>query len=931
MDHSDEKGTPQTAGMKSTANTEMQKGGKSNPTNIEGAFEVDTTMGDTYKNTEDNLDETIESKQPLVDIEQGEENKKLTEEIEAGMFIFGKKFMANDAVRASYPNIEQIKEPKHIGHQANIDQNDKGQAIEEIDYTGLDTPVLEQKKGQAANLQYILNVGAIRTEYPYAKLAPNQEVPIADIMKGNRNLYVKPIAELDPSKILNDFINNANKKANEERTKNKQTSEQATDMRKEVDDYSRMIAGSFASDYKSILDIALTVGNKRVPVGDKRSLAEKYFFLPKNCTGIAMSLITISHVDNHRRIPGQQYHNVPSVKVIEEVAKKLGYDTIKSFVDDVEQGKLQKALRMIKKIVLGTSQKTTPVGDLLEHIGAVDTELAKRDSKFNKMKYIDFEDQDIPIMREDGDSAIVDDLQHIISSSKTKLKLMPFVHGVKYTYNVLYYAYLNKYNFILPFGLTIPESTWVYIFCHLIDPNNMLKLRMSPNDYVFKIGGIGLLEKFGMYKETSDDLIRTLFKPVLTEKGNKHKLKNVFSAAISGITQAQFGVKKLMELDDKIGTIEKRIASCMVDINGIIATNGMGDDIEYTQRIYILKSLVESCLDKETDLSKLLQIFFRSKNLQYVVDRPTMNQLLEAFSFSAFSMASTMLKYATLWRNGDSVGGAWFVNALLKHEQKSAGHFSLILQMLSEDAFSGIVTGLFNTISDMETVKKSIKRAKHLIRDEEDMDKQRELYELLGHDFLTTNKADMQWSELMSRSIAEEHKTLSSALNIAFQEMDKEKAEEASQNNKNKEDSIFDDKQPTSFSGEIKHDSLLKKMVAAVHPKNFVSDDFLSFLDFCRNNGDNILLKLYPMLFGDAREEEIRNYFFNLAIQAFKFVIETIGGRERDALNNVQIQNLNVEGVRGLINNVIQVWRVNAGNPIIESVRRILMFCLRNL
>lgn len=689
--------------------------------------------------------------------------------------VFGKDFTAEHAARILNPRKRVKPMIQNIGHKANIDKSDIAKPMPEIDYDPDDLAEIPEKyradfikRSAERGYNYIRKIERILKKYPRADLLPNRFVHLRRLLDGTHDVYARKLARNDPKSLIFSLINDRAASANQHYTDQKKSAAEEEEKREAERDQMDHIADMMGQSYKDQVNLLLSYRKKGVPVDMKRSLAQDYFFLPETCTGQAIALLVIDQTSEVVASAKTLKYNVPSIQTVQELALRMGYRNVEEFSKDVESGMMMKAMRAVRKITLGDNQSDELPEELTEYLTAVDTEKARDDEEFQELYNVEYADHGKPTERIYGNQdEEVDEIKKALGESTTKLKLAPFRYGARYTYKILYYAYMNKYYFKLPFGRTIPNLSWLYIFSYLIDPNNMLRLRLNVEESAIRLGSLTLLEKFNFYNSTGDQGLRTMFQSMLKDKSDKTKLSNVVISALTSTIQMEQKKKKMKEIDDELSDLKRSIISLTKQAQNILKSNNLDTNSEYKQRCQKLLNLSRICL-KDNNPDAILQSFLSSLGLECVANRPKMQEITDMLSFVSFSMAREMVSKAHLWASGNQEAGAWYVYAMKRHYSGASDRFSLILKVLRSSRFEGIAKLLFRDENKLSAVKATINRVETMILESTtSTQRQAELIELMRISD-GTKEIDNDWLQMNSNFIVMERQSLFKALDLAL-------------------------------------------------------------------------------------------------------------------------------------------------------------------
>lgn len=671
------------------------------------------------------------------------------------------------------------KEDKNFYHEGLLDVRENkgisGVDFKSEDLNNIDPDNMQSFMDQGVNLnkRFIDIYSNLKTLYPYANIKPGKDVPIAVVTKQVKDnmtpLFGKYTSENSIKTFMQERTNEL--KDGKNATYHTNLTAQLTKRKSAIQEVARDIR----EDERTLLRLSLMYATNKRSLKEYRDNASELFYLPTTVTAKAISMLITSHVLTMSTTEQAIRYGVPTRGMIKNLATELGYKDIGDLENDIENGSMMKAMRVMKKINLNDNKEVKiphefdGLNETIDNLKVkckkeAITKAAAAEKNLERKAQLDAQKADFDLIDCDGEienNSVFNeenteltkadrlDLAKIICGSETNLKVMPFVYSNIYSYKVLYYFYLNQHGSTLPFGKTIPNSTWLIIFSYMIDSQNALRLRFNLAEYCLKLGGVGLVEKSEFYTMASSRKLRNFFKPTINSGSDVTNFKFAATACLTAIAKLQSKRIKMAELCDLRAALKQKLSIAMKQTTHIIDINNLIDDLQYKEKIGKLQTLVKDGLEDTTHNDSFISSMLSDYGVSYKPNRTRMSDLNELLSFGAFKMASEMIVNYQLYKSEKLEGKAWFVFALFKHGDDGAGYFSVIYGMYSEEDLAGTLAVLFGSSKMAENVHHYIKKAEALIANMES----EEYQEVTSSSIFQTKTLVKAWSTIEADAI----------------------------------------------------------------------------------------------------------------------------------------------------------------------------------
>lgn len=645
-------------------------------------------------------------------------------------------------------NIEGKKIYQNLRHQALIDTTDIEVPLSAVDFDRATTKGDKYKMyyGAETNNEYLRAQDKVRKAAPYAAVSPSSKVPLKKVHDKVREIRAPQAGAGVHSKVFMRVMQKKREENRRDKEKHKKANigsqEEAKSRSKVMEDVVEKLTDEQADIYR----LATFIATPGLTLKDSREQVAKLFYVPNNITAKAISLLIMARVMILSGVEQGIIYNLPPIDTAERLCADLGFETIRQMESEMRKGSMIKGMKAYKKITMTDATSH----NMDDYLTSIDTKKAKKMRKELLTEYeetlIEFEDVDLDSANEsEAEMQKQDfiDVNAVVNATKYKTKVYPFVFGRIYTYKILYYFYLNKYNFVLPFGRTLPDLGWLLAFSYMIDHNNFLGLRVDINNYILKAGGLPLLEKYSFFDETTDNTLRNLFRPLMTESGDFTSLKKTTTAALTKMIKVKASSRKLAEIKDTQEALKSDINDIMAEVNQIAKSGNLESTALFSQRLKTLQSKASISLSKSDKSEELLGLLLNELGIKYNNNRVKLSDYNDVFSYDSFAMAKTMLNYSNQQKDNDASGKRWFLFALIKHYEERADYFSIIYDMIKGEKHGKLLKLLFGSQAALEQVITHIESAEAAIKDEMSI----EYHDALVAFRNKTNDFNIEWTK----------------------------------------------------------------------------------------------------------------------------------------------------------------------------------------
>lgn len=629
---------------------------------------------------------------------------------------------------ANQPNTDTGKKSKYFGRGAHMDAADANIPFEDIDFvldpndTSSNTDkIAKAKAGRDVNLMYQAAAHNVRQTYPFANVLPSSQVP----MKGPF-IEAKKVQATQGTKFTTEALTTRmmiEKHADAQAKAKKREAHMKKGDPQRIADFADSIAGLINDDQAKVLQIAAaimrTVGN----LEKKRKMLGNVFYCPKNMTQMAISSLLADYSLRTRGLIATDAPSfgLPPVRLVREVASRLGYSSIDLFEADVEAAIQVDAMKSFKKMAGGRDAGDHLPHEILDFVAKSQTRAAASDKELfetdplkikKTIEYGDALDAQEAVDGYDEDEE-VKMFSRIHKARGQKLQLMPFKYGNKFTYKVLYYLYLNHCNYILPFGRTIPNAPWLYLLSYVIDKGNSLRLRMDTNDYLLKLGGIGLLEASNLYNQEIHSTMKKLFGRTTGTGSNMASMKNLATMVLMGFIKVTQKRRRRAELYDSLSAEKAFISKTREEVTSEIDSKGLKNDLLYIREMGDFNKMVDLVLQRQINITELSTMMYSHYGITHNQNRWTAKDIRDVISYPSFLMADTMVRYAKAWDRGEADAKAWYMHGSLLTSQGGGGYFGVIVDALEHDGIYGTaMLMLFRTEERRNLVQRKLAASK---------------------------------------------------------------------------------------------------------------------------------------------------------------------------------------------------------------------------
>jgi hypothetical protein len=122
---------------------------------------------------------------------------------------------------------------------------------------------------------------------------------------------------------------------------------------------------------------------------------------------------------------------------------------------------------------------------------------------------------------------------------------------------MLFYHYQILFGKRLPFGKRIPPQEYIYVMGVIIDPLNSLSLRQDPEQYMFSMGGVGLLEK-DLFRNVHNADLKSAFNGILAGSNDPGNITGYFARTAKRMAKLGRIASRLSQIsdDEKLNKIQ---------------------------------------------------------------------------------------------------------------------------------------------------------------------------------------------------------------------------------------------------------------------------------------------------------------------------------------------------------------------------------------
>jgi hypothetical protein len=591
-------------------------------------------------------------------------------------------------------------------HMADIDSEDEGIKMSEI-YQGdadLDKEI-DQKKLAKDSQAYMKVAARIKEIHPRANVVPGRAIPTAGF--GHMATKIEIIDDVPMKRNKSGLIVQNKDSLLCQQMKNQRQMLESKKQEKEyimrrfkphVNDliyYTNNASRAFMRNQDSVHEMTKNFIEKRPKVSEKRDIMSSHFYLPKNCTGKSVQAI-LSSVENEE---AKVRYNCPIVSVILALAKSMNFANIEDFEEDIKKGDIAKNLKDIKRLVAsedfggrGENPFSLASRNYLENVDNYNAKL-----QFDQEE--DFGDIfDLPMGIEGINNDAVQERELRLFSdierhSKSTYIYAPFKYSVRYTYKLLYYHYLNMMSFILPFGKTCPDSTWLMIFSLHIDPENILGTRLESDAYGLKVGGVGLLEKTIFASKSEVVEFKKIYQPILSKSVGKDYGNDIVGGFILNTMKISMIQTKLSEINDELHEIYAKASDEFQNVKTIFG-RGEFKDKELKMKMNALENTKNRILSIETrrmDRKELMDMI----SIPYDTSRIRLKSVLVPISFQIVSFAAEIDSLRKKAKSKVFDCDQWLIQMIEDAIVNRVGVMAIFLEMYRDPNYSGVMAYLF--------------------------------------------------------------------------------------------------------------------------------------------------------------------------------------------------------------------------------------------
>lgn len=508
-----------------------------------------------------------------------------------------------------------------------------------------------------------------------------------------------------------------------------------------------------ALDFKELIDMRIYMNNKSLTHEEKVAKFRKLYFAPKSITQVAISCV-ISSQSLTQENKCQYSFNLPAATTVETLAKSLGFDSIDELEEAVEKG-----LKMSDNLFLKKNQTSQ---NSLENADVEPTSDEKARIAYQKMKELGLEFA-IESSVNSSDKHHLDEINAIIKNETTGFVFMPFKYNMTVTYSLYFRLYCLLEGYQLPFGRTMPNRTWLYIFSLIIDPFDTLSIKHSRDRFAFMQGGISIIENHEAGKKVSNiESYKELFQPILTPGHDLGNFKTVFCSVFLGIVKLQNKNIQLINILTEFQNCMRCISNHNKELINMVVPRKLENEpaikimVEKSTRLTASAlSITDKNFDPMDEMCRMLE-------LPVAKSRVSLKQLLSParIEFLHFCAVANSMYHRSFT---DSSANFWFLKCMEDASTLGtvAGYF---IKMIEIPQVQPVLTAILGSRDNMAGICKKFKSLKLTLGD----DGSEKILSEYRKSVYYTKETNMKWCEASSKAITEDDKVLSKKFNEIF-------------------------------------------------------------------------------------------------------------------------------------------------------------------
>lgn len=601
-------------------------------------------------------------------------------------------------------------------HMPLIDGDDDLQ-ITEMEVANLDQAILrnvaleEGSQPPDFNKVYFKGEQIIKEKYGFnqAKIPPKDSVPLKRAFEFGEKHNRVEVSKFGIASAVEEVVADGTKKRRIEKEAREKLKKQAQADMIENELANEETANAIKNQQKAIISLGQVLLTEKLTHSEKLGKAQAEYFLPDNCTEKALSFMALDMIEHNKDPSKGPFFCVPHRNQIQAIAEKNGLDTVEDLIKTVREGLKTKNIRHLKKLSnQNTDVQTEAVRRLREKR---ETKLAKR--QIPKAEIPDHDTEHIDIEVESGDDASqqIDKINEVLSAKNSEMNFIPFVYDLQVSYSILYYTYAASQNSKLPFGKTLPDIAWVYVFGLYLDPTNTLGLRQKMDRYIIKIGGVGLLSAVDVHDKPGNELLKKLIKNTYGGAA-AGTTKDMVVSASTALYRAQEKRIMLMQKKLKLSEALENISAANMAATRLAVSKKLVNKSPFSEILNRCNIMVTVILgtDEETKRFKAQAMRFAGIEEKHAI--LTLNNALGPISFETMYMANMMLRMALKQEELElKISDDWFIEAMSRNSGGIVDRFGYIVSVLDDNIYIKAMNHIFGGEENVRIVKDALVKA----------------------------------------------------------------------------------------------------------------------------------------------------------------------------------------------------------------------------
>lgn len=542
--------------------------------------------------------------------------------------------------RADDENMEENDGMVEDIHEALVDDDDfEGQQL-----TVVDGELHVRRERLKLNDDFVAVHAHLITQYPNINPKPIFRNSVANMMRKAKKIRQGP--EQINSAAFGSYMKQKESEKRKEKQRRDHARKQMTLNKDRICSAARILKHEMTKTQREQLEIAVALSTTELSRKEKVQLARTEYFVPESITEKAISVMAADMQAAYLgMIPaGIPYYCVPRLSDVLHIADLFGCESIESFEKLIAEGTLMKAMKAFSQISKGESN--TEGGVFFDEMDLYNEHKQNVQLRADLDEAPELAAQVNECMNLSEDSHGYDDasdseqlaqMREVLSKKTTEYVLRPFVYGLRFTYIILYNLYLVRDHKKLPFGLTLPTYTWLYIFGLLIDPDNSMGLRQDDTRYVLRLGNFNLLSRIEINRTDTTDTLKKLLKPTLSAGNDLSSMKNVSIACCVALVKLENLNNRLSQLSADRSSCAYRIKNIHNQINKLIRSQGLDNQLgistlmkRTSKAIEIGSRLLTAASQNQVDAAR--DDYYSFLQLGINLEQPTMDQMSRPLS-----------------------------------------------------------------------------------------------------------------------------------------------------------------------------------------------------------------------------------------------------------------------------------------------------------